>query len=124
MKIITGIIAVGIITVFLFPIAPWWICGVVAFGVTFLMRVKPGMAFLAGFTGVLLSWGVTSGWIDAKNSGILSTRIGDLFMGIPSFVVIIIGALIGGLTGGMGGMAGGALAALVFKPKESTPTTV
>jgi hypothetical protein len=124
MKVIIGIIAVGIITVLSTNIGPWWICGVVAFGVTFFMRLKPGMAFLAGFTGVLLSWGIISGWIDTKNSQILSTRIGELFMGISPVMVILVGALIGGLTGGMGGMTGGTLAALIFKSKESAHTTV
>jgi hypothetical protein len=89
-----------------------------------ILRMSPGKAFLAGFLGVGLCWGILAGWIDMRNESLLSSQIGELFMGISSISVITIGAVIGGLAGGFGGMTGGALAGILFKPKDTKHTTV
>lgn len=124
MKIIIGIVLIGTLTAISASIFPWWMCGIIAFAIMLIIRMKPGKAFLAGFLGVGLCWGILTGWIDARNESLLSRRIGELFMGISPILIIIIGAVLGGLTGGFGGMTGGALAGILFKPKDTKHTTV
>jgi hypothetical protein len=115
MKTLVAMIASGLITVLLMRVLPWWCCGVVAFLVCMIFRLRPGQAFLAGLVGVGLAWGSVAGWIDVHNNGVLSTRIGQLFGGISSMLVVILTGMIGGIVGGFGGMTGGALSSLLWK---------
>ena len=88
-----------------------------------LLRLKSGLAFIAGFVGVAVSWGIVSGWIDSSNSSILSARIGNLFGGMAPMLVIAMTAVIGGLIGGFGGMTGAALSKLVFVNRDRPSNT-
>jgi len=115
MRTLIGVIATGLITALLSNNFPWWSCGIIAFVVAFALRLKTGASFFSGFAGVALAWGIMAGWIDSQNAGALSARIGNLFGGLSSALVILITAVIGGLIGGLGGTSGGALASMVFK---------
>ncbi len=68
--------------------------------------LSPGKAFIAGLIGAGLAWGIMAGWIDIRNTGILSARIGQVFGGIPGFVLILITIAIGGLTTAAGALTG------------------
>jgi hypothetical protein len=85
---------------------PWWCSGIIACITMFLLRIAPARGLLAGFFGVGLAWGVVAGWIDAENAGILSSKIGTLFMGLSSFALVLITGLIGGISGALGGITG------------------
>jgi len=115
MKALIGIVTTGILTIILMEHLPWWWCGVFAFVVALALKLKPGAAFMMGLWGVALAWGMIAEWIDMQNESILSAKVGELFGGISSFLVITITAVIGGLIGGLGGMTGGALGVLIFK---------
>ena len=115
MKLIVGFLIIGVLTVLLSQYAPWWICGVIAFGVSLLLRLKPGAAFLAGFLGVTCAWGISVEIIDVHNGEVLSSRVGELFMGMSSLAILIVTAVLGGLVGGFGGMTGGHLNTILFK---------
>ncbi len=117
MKTLIGIIAIGLITALLSNNFPWWSCGIIAFVVAFALRMKTGAAFLCGFAGVALAWGIMAGWIDAHNAGQLSHKIGNLFGGLSSVLLVILTALLGGLVGGLAGMTGGFLARLIFSSR-------
>jgi hypothetical protein len=119
MKTLIGVIATGLITAMLLNNFPWWSCGIIAFVVAFALRFKAGAAFLSGFTGVALAWGLIAGWIDSQNAGVLSGRIGELFGGLSSALVVLITTVIGGLIGGLGGISGAALAQMVFGRKTN-----
>lgn len=106
MKMILGTIAIGVVSHLAQSVGPWWIGAVVAAVVVILVQLKPGSSFLAGFIGVAIAWGVAAWWMDFQNHGILSTRIAELFGGIPQFGLIGITACLGGLTGGLGALSG------------------
>lgn len=85
----------------------WWFFAIVAFIVALLVHQKPLKAFLAGFLGMLLLWGVLSFWADIKNEGILSAKIaGILPLGGSSVLLILVTGFIGGLVGGLAALAG------------------
>jgi hypothetical protein len=85
---------------------PWWSLAVVAFGVTFGMRLRGGRGFLAGFLAILLLWAGWALWWDIPNGQILSSRMAALFKLPGSFLFLIVTAVIGGLVGGMAGWSG------------------
>lgn len=89
---------------------PWWSIAIVAFLVALLLALRPGRAFLCGFAGIFILWGVLSWWIDMKNSSILSRRMAEIFpLHGSSVLLVLITALVGGLVGGFAAMTGGAL---------------
>ena len=101
-KFIITILAIGIFAFFLQSFGPWWL-GVIpaALGVI-AVHFKPGRAFLAGFMGVGLAWGVQALVIDILNEGLLSARIGEMFGGIPGWSLVLVTAITGALLGGLG----------------------
>ena len=99
-------LAALILTVLLSFIAgiylPWWGIVIAAFIVALIVYQKAGMAFLSGFSGLLLLWSGLSFWIDSKNESIFSAKIGVL-LGIgnnPFLLILITGIVVlGNLTG-------------------------
>jgi len=86
---------------------PFWSTGLIAFGVAVFVYQKPGMAYLAGFLGIFLLWGLLAWWIDAQNNSILSTRMAALFsLGGSSELLILVTALVGGIIGGLSALSG------------------
>lgn len=106
MKLIVAIIAIGILSYISQSFGPWWTGVLVAFLMTAVVQIKPGTAFLAGFIGLGLAWGVAAGIADVENSGILSARIGEMFGGLPGWSLVPITAIIGALLGGLAGLSG------------------
>ena len=58
---------------------PWWSIAIVSFLVALLVKQRYGIAFLAGFAGIFLCWGILSFWIDSQNNQLLSQNIAQLF---------------------------------------------
>ncbi|MBC7947301.1 MAG: hypothetical protein H7Y42_05440 [Chitinophagaceae bacterium] len=86
---------------------PWWSIAIAGFLIALLVHQRAGKAFLSGFLGIFLLWGIIAWWIDIKNEGILSHRIaGVLPLGGNSFLLIFVTALIGALVGGLGALSG------------------
>jgi hypothetical protein len=86
---------------------PWWSAGLVAFLVSVFIYQKPGMAYLTGFAGIFLLWGVLGWWIDSQNNSILSQRIASLFpLGGSSALLILITAIVGAIIGGLSALSG------------------
>jgi hypothetical protein len=93
---------------------PWWTIAPVAFLVIFIIPLKPGAAFAAGFTALTLSWGVLSWYISNANQHLLAQKIGLLFIKTSNpWALIAVTALIGGLVAGLA-----ALSAAWLKPKK------
>lgn len=91
-------------------ITPWWSIAVISFLVALLIKQRIGLAFLSGFLGVFLLWGVVSLWIDAANNHILSHKIAQLFpLNGSSFLLIVVTALVGAIVGGFAAMSGSSL---------------
>jgi len=106
MKFTLTFITIGILSYFSQSFGPWWTGVVVAFLVAAIVQLKPGSAFLAGFIGLGLAWGVASGIADFENSGILSTRIGEMLGNLPGWSLVPITTLLGALLGGLGALSG------------------
>jgi len=120
-KALIGIFATALVAGLVLRILPWWCGSLIACVVMYFLNLKPGKAFLLGFIGVGLAWAIIAGWIDYQNHSILSERIGELFMGMSPFVVILSTAFMGALSGGLGGMTGGILAAQGTRRNPSSP---
>lgn len=106
MKLTSTIIAIGILSYFAQSFGVWWTGVAVAFVVAAIVQLKPGTAFVAGFIGLGLAWGVAAGIADAANAGILSARIGEMFGGLPGWSLVPATAIIGALVGGLGSLSG------------------
>lgn len=85
----------------------WWIIAIIAFLVALLVHQKGWKAFLAGFLGIFILWAILAEWIDIKNDGNLSGKIGELLsVGNHPLLVVFASALVGGLVGGFAAMSG------------------
>lgn len=87
-------------------ILPWW-GGVIGIGIAALLFDRRVIeAFVIGFLGLFLLWGVYAFKLNNGNESILSERMGELLGGQSALVVLLISALIGGILGGFAGMTG------------------
>jgi hypothetical protein len=87
---------------------PWWSMALVAFLIAFfLYQPRPRVAYLGGFLGLFLLWGLLALWIDVQNDHILSRRMAILFpLGGSSALLILVTALLAGLIGGLAALSG------------------
>lgn len=91
---------------------PWWSIALAAFVVSALIPLKPMWAFFAGFTAILLLWGVIALVIDQMNDSILSTKIASILpLGGSAYALIVVTAVIGALVGGGAALTGSFLRA-------------
>jgi hypothetical protein len=80
---------------------PWYSLAIMSFLVIILIPQSPWSAFLAGFLGVGLLWGIHSAVISHANNDVLAHRISQLFLKTDSpLLLVIVTALIGGLVAG------------------------
>jgi hypothetical protein len=107
MKLLVAIILTALLAFVAGLYFTWWGLAVAAFLVSVFIHQRAGKAFLSGFLGVFILWGVLAWWIDTKNDGILSKRIAGLLkLGDNSMLLILITALIGALVAGLAAMTG------------------
>jgi hypothetical protein len=86
---------------------PWWSIAIAAFLTALLIPLQSGKAFLSGFLGIFILWMLLAWWIDAKNEGVLSKKVAEIFhLGGSSFLLILVTAFIGALVGGIAAMSG------------------
>ncbi len=107
MKFFTAVILTGLLAFVAGLYLPWWSVAVAAFIVAALGHQKAGKAFLGGFFGIFLFWGLLSYIIDSSNSSLLSEKVATLLkLGGNSLLLVLVTAVIGGLAGGFGAMTG------------------
>ncbi len=97
---------------------PWWVVALVAFGISFIIKMRPGTSFLAGFIGVSLFWLAAALLCDIPNNHILSTRVANIFHLSDYRLLITIISIFGGLIGGLSAWA----ATFFFMPRTSKNT--
>lgn len=85
---------------------PWWTLPIWGATAGWLLGHSGAKAFIAGFLGGALLWITAALGPDMANDGILSTKIGQLFMGLSRWSVVAITGLLGGLLSGMGSLTG------------------
>ena len=84
----------------------WWTIAPVAFLVALVMALRPGRAFLAGFSGIALLWLLLILFSEFANDHILSSRMAVLF-GLPNNILfIVVNIFLGGVVGGMAAWSG------------------
>ncbi|MBK5272887.1 MAG: hypothetical protein JJE22_17950 [Bacteroidia bacterium] len=86
---------------------PWWSVAIAALFAAAIVHQKAGKAFIAGFLGVFLLWGILAMWINIKNEGILATKIASVLpLGGSAIILILVTGLIGGLVAGFAALSG------------------
>jgi hypothetical protein len=107
MKFIVSILLTALLSFVSGLFLPWWCFALAAVLVSLLLPQKPGMAFLSGFIGLFLLWGLLAWIIDSANGSILSQRIALILpLGGSSVLLILVTALVGALVAGMAALAG------------------
>ena len=87
---------------------PWWSFAVTSFVVAVAIHQKGGKAFLAGFLGLFLLWGVYALLLDNANDHILSVKVASLLpLGGSTAALIFMSAFIGGVVSGLAALTGG-----------------
>jgi hypothetical protein len=85
----------------------WWIIAVAAFLIALLVHQKAGKAFVSGFAGGFLLWGILALLRDIPNESLLSKKIAEVLpLGGSSLLLILVTALVGALVAGFGAMSG------------------
>lgn len=98
---------------------PWWGIIPVAALAGWMFPQHPAKSLLAGFAGGFLLWAFQAWWIDRANEGILSDRIGALFMGLPGWALLFLTGFLGGLPAGFGCLTGRWARDLVGQPAKT-----
>ena len=89
---------------------PWWSIAAVAFLVALLIKQKIGWAYLSGFAGIFLLWGVLALLIDIKNKSLLSQKMAKIFpLGGSALLLILVTAFVGALVAGFAAMSASSL---------------
>lgn len=87
--------------------ADWWTIAIAAFLVALLLPQTPGAAFLSGFLGIFILWGILAIWSNVANNGLLAGKIAKILpLGGSTILLILVTALIGGLVSGLAAMTG------------------
>lgn len=118
MKLLFRLIAIGILTYFISPMAFWWVAMIIAFSVCFISPSSGLNAFVAGFLGVGLVWVGYSWSLDVANESNFSNIIVELFPVNESFYLILLTGLVGGLSGGFAALSGTTFRQMFIKEKK------
>jgi len=85
---------------------PWWWLAPIA-AVSGLLFSRSGLgAFVAGLIGGFALWFMTAWYFDHANEGMLSAKVGQLFMGLEGFDLLLATGVIGGLLAAFGALTG------------------
>lgn len=93
---------------------PWWSIAVVCFIVALVIKLKPGIAFLAGWIALFGLWGGMSFWISSSNNHLLAHKISLLILKSDNPIqLILITGMLGALVAGFAALGGSLLRSLV-----------
>lgn len=107
MKFLACILLTALLTFVAGLYLPWWSLAVTSFLIALLIHQRAGKAFLSGFIGLFLLWGLLAWWIDMKNQGLLSVKVAKLLpLGGSSMLLILVTAFIGALVAGFAALSG------------------
>jgi hypothetical protein len=107
MKFITAIILTALLGYAAPLYLSWWSFAITSLVVAFVVEVTPAKAFLAGFIGLSLLWGIHAAIIDTANDHLLSQKVAYILPLNGSAIALIwITAMIGGLISGFAALTG------------------
>ena len=85
----------------------WWSFAITSFIVGLFVHQRAFAAFIAGFLGMFLLWGIMAMLIDNANEHVLSHKIAEVLpLNGSSVALILITALIAGLVSGFSALSG------------------
>src|SRR3954466_8257932 len=107
MKFITAIILTALLGYAISLYFAWWSFAVTSLIVAFVVYQKPARAFVAGFVGLSLLWGIHAAAIDTVNDHILSQKVAYILpLNGSSISLIWITVIRGGLVSGFAALTG------------------
>lgn len=107
MKFIVSVLLIMLLSFVASLYLPWWIIAVVAFTVSSVIIQKPYVAFITGFTALLLLWGGLAWYISSANNHIMAHKVSVLVIQEDSpSVLVLLTACIGALLAGFASLSG------------------
>lgn len=86
---------------------PWWSFAATSAIVALAIHQKAWKAFVTGFAGIFILWGVLAVSIDVKNEHLLSQKVANILPLQGSYIaLIVITALVGALISGFAALTG------------------
>lgn|GEM_PF-250142 len=85
---------------------PWWCLAPLALLVGWYFTRNAWAAFFGGFLGGFLLWYATAWLSDLSNGGMLSAKVGQLFMGVQGWQLLLVTGILGGLLTALGALTG------------------
>ena len=85
---------------------PWWCLAPIAAVSAFLFPLRAAGSLHAGFWGGFLLWLLNALWLDQANAGLLSAKIGLIFLGLSNEVLLLITGVLGGAVAALGVLTG------------------
>lgn len=99
----------------------WWAFAVTSAIVAIAIHQRAWKAFVSGFAGMFLLWGVLAFFIDVNNNHLLSSKIaGVLMLGDSYILLIFITALVGGLISGFAALTGSYARTIRYEKRGET----
>lgn len=98
---------------------PWWTIAIVAALSSLFLKHKFEMAAMFGFLAGVLLWGGLAFYLDVENQHLLSSRMGELFGGFSSTILVFLTGFLGGILIALGSMVGAASQELVIKKTKT-----
>ena len=99
---------------------PWWTISILAIVSAFVLKHKFGLSAMFGFLAGFILWAGLALYLDVENQNILSSKIGELFGGVNSTILIAGTGLLGGILVALGSMIGAAGREIVSKTQAIT----
>jgi hypothetical protein len=116
MRWIINVFLIALLSFALCLYLPWWTIAIAAFLVAFLIPVKPGYAFIAGFVSLFLLWGALSLFLSVSNHHLLAGKISTLILQKESpYLLILLTATIGAVVGGFAALSGSLFRKVIIK---------
>lgn len=95
---------------------PWWGITPVAVLIGWFFAANGLKSFFGGFLGGFLLWYSTAWFADDANAGMLSTKVGQLFMGLNGQQLILVTGVLGGMLAAFAALTGKMAKDMLIKP--------
>lgn len=97
---------------------PWWCLAPIAFLIGWLYSRNAWTAFFGGFLGGFLLWYATAWFSNNSNAGMLSAKVGQLFMGLQGSQLLLATGVLGALIGALSALTGRWAKEMLVKPSK------
>jgi hypothetical protein len=118
MKLFISIILTALLGYAFCLFLPWWGFAISSFLVAAVIHQKPSKAFVAGFTGLFLLWGIHAFIIDINNEHLLAPKIAEVIGVSSSGVLIAVTAIVGGIVSAFAALSGSFGRKLINVPND------